>query len=114
MVTDFGLARRVEGDSSLTLSGAAVGSPSYMAPEQAAGGSRAVTTAADIYGLGAILYEFLTGCPPFHAATPLETLRKVIEEEPVPPGELRRRVVSNRYSVFSNQSVAGRVSPNDG
>ena len=91
LVADFGLARRVDGASSLTLSGTALGSPSYMAQEQASGGSRAVTTAADIYSLGAILYELLAGRPPFVAATPLETLRKVVEEEPVPPWVVRRQ-----------------------
>ncbi len=94
LVADFGLARRVEGDSSLTLSGTALGSPNYMAPEQAAGGSRAVTTAADIYSLGAILYELLAGHPPFVAATPLETMRKVVEDEPTAPWVVRRQRVN--------------------
>jgi serine/threonine protein kinase/Flp pilus assembly protein TadD len=87
-VTDFGLAKQVEDDSSLTLSAAMLGTPAYMAPEQAAGGAKQLTTAADIYSLGAILYELLTGQPPFHAATPLETLRQVVEEEPVPPSQV--------------------------
>ena len=109
MVTDFGLARRVEGDSSLTLSGAVLGSPSYMAPEQAAGGARAVTTAADIYSLGAILYELLAGQPPFHAATPLETMRQVIEQEPVPPS----RLTNDDLRLTSGRSNGGvhRKSP---
>jgi serine/threonine-protein kinase len=91
LVADFGLARRVEADSGLTMSGAVLDSPSYMAPEQATGGSRAVTTAADIYSLGAILYELLAGRPPFMAATPLETMRQVVEEEPVAPWVVRRQ-----------------------
>ena len=93
-VTDFGLAKQLT-DSELgprpaemTLSGAVLGTPNYMAPEQARGGSKAATTAADIYGLGAILYELLCGRPPFAAATALETLRMVVEQEPVPPGRI--------------------------
>jgi WD40 repeat protein len=81
-VTDFGLAKRVEGDSSLTKSGTILGTPSYMAPEQAAG-HKGLSTAADVYSLGAILYELLAGRPPFRAESPLETLRQVREQEPV-------------------------------
>jgi serine/threonine protein kinase/WD40 repeat protein len=85
-VTDFGLAKRLQSDlSSLTVSGASLGTPNYMAPEQARGGSKELTTAADIYSLGAILYELLTGAPPFKGATPLETMRRVVEEEPRRP-----------------------------
>ena len=69
-VTDFGLARRLDGEESLTWTGTAVGTPSYMAPEQARGKKAAVGPAADIYALGAILYELLTGRPPFRAETP--------------------------------------------
>jgi hypothetical protein len=75
-VTDFGLAKRVEGDSPLSQSGAIVGTPSYMAPEQAAA-KRRLTVAIDVYSLGAILYELLTGRPPFQAGTPLDTLVQV-------------------------------------
>lgn len=91
-VSDFGLAKRVGGSHSLTLSGAVLGTPSYMSPEQAAGESKRITTAADVYGLGAILYELLTGQPPFSAHTPLATMRQVIEEPPRRPGRLRARV----------------------
>ena len=91
-VTDFGLAKRVDLDSSLTLSGAAIGTPNYMPPEQAAGQTRHLTTAADIYSLGAILYELLTGQPPFEAETPLEVMRKVLEQEPRRPSSISRRV----------------------
>jgi WD40 repeat protein len=84
LVADFGLAKRVEGASvaGLTQSGSIVGSPGYMAPEQAEGTREAITTAVDIHALGAILYELLTGRPPFRAGTVLETLRLVREEEP--------------------------------
>jgi WD40 repeat protein len=86
-VTDFGLARRIERDGKLTQSGAVVGTPSYMAPEQAAA-KKVLTTAVDVYGLGAVLYELLTGRPPFGAATPLDTLLQVMEREPVRPRAL--------------------------
>ncbi|HUF64031.1 MAG TPA: serine/threonine-protein kinase [Verrucomicrobiales bacterium] len=91
-VTDFGLAKRVDASFDLTLSGAALGSPSYMAPEQAAGRSREITTAADVYGLGAILYELLTGRPPFQASTALATMRQVLEIPPVRPSKIYPRV----------------------
>lgn len=92
-VTDFGLAKRVAspgcppGEKNLTQSGAIVGTPEYMAPEQAAA-RKGLSTAADVYSLGAILYELLTGRPPFRAETPLETLLQVLEREPPPPRSL--------------------------
>ena len=89
-VTDFGLAKRIEADSAMTLSGAILGTPSYMAPEQAAG-VKSLSTAADIYSLGTILYELLTGRPPFHGATALDTLMQVREREPVAPRALNPR-----------------------
>ena len=91
-VGDFGLARAIEGDSSLTAEGAIVGTPSYMAPEQAAGGLASATIAADVYSLGAILYALLTGRPPFSASTPVETLRQVIDQEPVSPRALNPKI----------------------
>jgi len=80
-VTDFGLAKKVEGDSDLTHTGTVIGTPSYMAPEQARG-DKTLTTAIDIYGLGAVLYELLAGHPPFKGANALETLRLVQDREP--------------------------------
>src|SRR5262249_33446617 len=76
-ITDFGLAKRLEEDAGQTHSGAVVGTPSYMAPEQAEGRAREVGPAADVYALGAILYELLTGRAPFRAASVLETLEQV-------------------------------------
>jgi serine/threonine-protein kinase len=92
-VSDFGLAKRLEGES-LTQTGAVLGTPSYMAPEQARGKSKAreVGPAADVYALGAILYELLTGRPPFQGETPLDTLDQVVSVEPVPPRRLQPKV----------------------
>jgi WD40 repeat protein len=91
-VSDFGLAKRVQGTSHLTLTGQVVGTPSYMAPEQAAGKTREVGPAADIYSLGAVLYRLITGRPPFAAANPVETLRQVLENEPVSARQLNAAV----------------------
>jgi tetratricopeptide (TPR) repeat protein len=91
-VTDFGLAKQTEGSTGRTASGAVLGTPPYMAPEQAAGQGKGVGPAADVYALGAILYECLTGRPPFRAATPLDTLLQVLEKEPVPPSKVNPRV----------------------
>ena len=89
-ITDFGLAKRLD-EQDHTQTGAVMGTPSYMPPEQAQG-KKDVGPAADIYALGAILYECLTGRPPFRAATSYDTLRQVITEEPVPPRQLNSRV----------------------
>jgi WD40 repeat protein/tRNA A-37 threonylcarbamoyl transferase component Bud32 len=91
-VTDFGLAKRVEGDSELTLSGAILGTPSYMAPEQTSERKQAVTTATDVYGLGALLYALLTGRPPFRGDSVVETLEQVRNAQPEPPSGIGRRV----------------------
>ncbi len=85
LITDFGLAKQVSNQSQLTMSGAIIGTPSYMPPEQAAGDGDRVGAWSDIYSTGAILYELLTGRPPFRAASPFETVRQVIEMEPVSP-----------------------------
>ncbi len=86
-ISDFGLAKRIDGSESLTRTGAIVGTPSYMAPEQATG-RKDLTPAADVYSLGAILYELLTGRPPFRAATAVDTLLLVLEQEAIPPRDL--------------------------
>jgi tRNA A-37 threonylcarbamoyl transferase component Bud32 len=91
-VTDFGLAKRLEQDSGLTQSGAVVGTPSYMAPEQAAGQQAKITTVTDVYGLGAILYVLLTGQPPFQSDLPHDTLRQVQEQEPKLPRAINPQV----------------------
>ena len=89
-ITDFGLAKVLVGArSDTTKSGAILGTPSYMAPEQARGKGREIGPAADIYALGAILYELLTGRPPFKGGTLEETLLQVLSEDPVPPSRLR-------------------------
>jgi serine/threonine-protein kinase len=91
-VTDFGLARRLEGEGGLTLSGVPVGTPSYMAPEQARGEKKAIGPATDVYALGAILYELLTGRPPFRAESATATLQQVVADEAVPPSRLNPQV----------------------
>jgi serine/threonine-protein kinase len=91
-IVDFGLARHFEKESGLTRSGARVGTPSYMAPEQAMGKTRDIGPSVDIYALGAVLYELLTGRPPFRGETPTETELQVVQHDPVPPSRLNPRV----------------------
>lgn len=85
LITDFGLAKQVDGQSQMTMSGTIIGTPSYMPPEQAAGRIDDVDVRSDVYSMGAILYELLTGSPPFRSSSPFETIRQVLETEPVAP-----------------------------
>jgi hypothetical protein len=98
-ITDFGLAKKLDGAPGQTASGAIMGTPSYMAPEQAGGKTREVGPAADVYALGAILYELLVGRPPFKAATTAETLLQVLSEEPVAPGRLQPKLPRDLETV---------------
>ncbi|OAI41423.1 hypothetical protein AYO40_03165 [Planctomycetaceae bacterium SCGC AG-212-D15] len=98
-VTDFGLAKQLDTDMGQTRTGAVMGTPSYMAPEQALGRNVEVGPAADIYALGAMLYEFLTGRPPFKGATPMDTLFQVTTEEPVPPTRLQPGVPKDLETI---------------
>ncbi len=84
-LTDFGLAKLIEKESTLTHTHAVLGTPAYMSPEQARGETKDVTTAADVYGLGAVLYETLTGSPPFGGGTSMETIRQVLDQAPRRP-----------------------------
>ena len=91
-VADFGLARHFDGEPAFTLSGARIGTPSYMAPEQVVGKAGKIGPAADIYALGVLLYEVLTGRPPFRGETAAETERQVLNHEPVSPSRLNPKV----------------------
>jgi WD40 repeat protein len=88
-ITDFGLAKQTDSGEAHTQEGAVLGTPSYMAPEQASGKVGEVGPASDVYALGAILYECLTGRPPFRAATAVDTIMQVVSKEPVPPARLQ-------------------------
>jgi WD40 repeat protein len=98
-IADFGLAKQLDAEGGLTASNAILGTPSYMAPEQAGQKSGAIGPAADIYALGAILYEALTGRPPFLAETQLDTILQVISDEPAPPSQLQSRVPAELEAV---------------
>jgi serine/threonine protein kinase/tetratricopeptide (TPR) repeat protein len=98
-VTDFGLAKEVRTGRNMTHSGVTVGTPHYMSPEQARGASRKVDHRSDIYSLGAVLYELLTGQPPFDGETPVEIVLKVIQDEPVAPRKLKPRVPKDLETV---------------
>ncbi len=101
-ITDFGLAKQLDAPSGQTQSGAIIGTPSYIAPEQAGGKVKNIGPAADVYALGAILYEMLTGRPPFKAETALDTIVQVIAEEPMPPSRLNRKVPRDLETICLN------------
>lgn len=98
-IGDFGLAKKLDEAGGQTQTGSVMGTPSYMAPEQAEGKAHAVGPMADVYALGAILYELLTGRPPFRAATPLETMIQVVADEPVAPRHLNPQVPRDLETV---------------
>jgi len=98
-ITDFGLAKRLDAESQHTQTGAVMGTPSYMAPEQAAGRLDDIGPATDIYALGAILYHLLTGRPPFLAEQQLDTMRQVLDDEPTPPRRLNSAIPVDLESI---------------
>jgi serine/threonine protein kinase/tetratricopeptide (TPR) repeat protein len=112
-ITDFGLAKRLDQEEGQTQSGAIMGTPSYIAPEQAAGQSRTIGPAADVYALGAILYEMLTGRPPFRGETVVDTLMLVRTQDPVPPTRLQPKVPRDLETICLKclNKEAGRRYP---
>jgi serine/threonine-protein kinase len=98
-VTDFGLAKRLEGDSELTVTGQVLGSPGYMPPEQATGKRGTLSRRSDVYALGAILYHALTGRPPFVGEGLADTVQQVLNVEPVSPRVLNPRVPADLETV---------------
>jgi serine/threonine protein kinase len=98
-LTDFGLARAVEAEEGLTVSGQVMGTPSYMPPEQASGQLKLIGVRSDVYGLGAVFYFLLTGRPPFQSASPHETVRQVREQAPIAPRRLNPDVPRDLETV---------------
>jgi tetratricopeptide (TPR) repeat protein/predicted Ser/Thr protein kinase len=98
-IADFGLAKCLDVAQGQTATGAVLGTPSYMAPEQAQGKTKEIGPAADVYALGAILYELLTGCPPFRGESTLDTLEQVRTKEPVPPRQLQLKIPPDLQTI---------------
>ena len=125
-LTDFGLARLVESESSVTHTLDVLGTPSYMAPEQAVGNNAAVSSVTDVYGLGAVLYQLLTGHPPFAGGTTYETIKLLLDTEPRQPRLLNPKIDRDLTTIclkcsrerskapLSFRSRAGRRSSNVG
>src|SRR5262249_18838882 len=98
-ITDFGLAKRLDSMAGQTRTGDIMGTPDYMAPEQAAGRIKEIGPATDVYALGTILYDMITGRPPFQAASVLEALEMVRTQEPVPPRRLQPKLPRDLETV---------------
>ncbi len=98
-VMDFGLAKSIEGPSHITMAGTVVGTPSYMSPEQAEGRVSQVGKQSDVWSLGAVLYEVLTGRPPFKGTNPVETLKMVVQDDPVPPSRFNPAVLKDLETI---------------
>ena len=98
-ITDFGLAKRLDRGTDLTVTGSVLGTPAYMSPEQAAGRRGDIGVASDVYSLGAVLYELLTGRPPYHGATPFDTVLQILESDPIPPRSLNPAIPADVATI---------------